>query len=175
MTKIKTNTILTLVIIFNIAIDQISKYYARLYIQGQGIINVIGNFFILTYEENSGAFLGLGSSLPQPWKTLVLVIFPVIAIIAGTLYLILGKHVSFKQSIAIACIIGGGVGNVYDRAMHLGAVTDFLHFNTGFWIIRTGVLNIADLSITFGAIFLFIFQYQEEKKLKNDSVITEHS
>lgn len=173
MTKIKSNSILTLVIIFNIAIDQISKYYARIYIQGQGIINVIGDFFILTYAENSGAFLSLGSNLPQPWKTLVLVLFPMIAIVAGILYLIFGKHVSFKQAVAIACIIGGGVGNVYDRAMHLGAVTDFLNF--GFGNIRTGVLNFADLSITFGAIILFIFQYQEEKKLKDDTIIPEHS
>lgn len=164
----KHNTILALVIILNLAADQISKYYARIYIQGKGIINVIGDFFIMVYAENSGAFLSLGSNLPQPWKTLVLVLFPSLAIIAGILYLVFGKHVTFKQSIAIACIIGGGVGNVYDRAMHLGAVTDFLNF--GFGNIRTGILNIADLSITFGAIALFIIQYFEEKELKKNNI-----
>jgi signal peptidase II len=165
----KNNLIIILVIIANLAADQISKYYARIYIEGKGIINVIGDFFIMTYAENSGAFLSLGSNLPQPWKTLVLVLFPTLAILAGILYLILGKNVTFRQSIAIACIIGGGVGNIYDRAMHLGAVTDFLNF--GFGNIRTGVLNIADLSITFGAIALFIIQYLEEKELKNDKTI----
>ncbi|QEN06284.1 signal peptidase II [Thiospirochaeta perfilievii] len=173
MTKKGINSVLIVVVIFNLAIDQISKYFARIYIQGQGIINVIGDFFILTYAENSGAFLGLGSNLPQPLKTFVLVLFPLIAIIAGILYLILGKNVSFKQSIAIACIIGGGIGNVYDRAIHLGAVTDFLNFGIG--NIRTGILNIADLSITFGAIFLFIFQYIEEQKLKNDGTNQKNS
>lgn len=170
MTKnIKNNLILVLIIILNLAADQVSKYYARIYIQGQGLINVIGDFFIMTYAENSGAFLSLGSNLPQPWKTLVLVLFPTLAIFAGILYLIFGKHVTFKQSIAIACIIGGGLGNIYDRAMHLGAVTDFLNF--GFGNIRTGILNIADLSITFGAIALFIIQYIEEKEIKNDRTI----
>lgn len=173
MTIKNRNIILIITVIINIALDQVSKSLARIYIEGKGIINVIGDFFIMTYAENSGAFLSLGSNLPQPWKTLVLVLFPSLAIIAAILYLILGKHVSFKQSMAIACIIGGGIGNVYDRAMHLGAVTDFLNF--GFGNIRTGILNIADLSITFGAIALFIFQYQDEKKLKHDTAVPEHS
>lgn len=167
MTKLKTNIVLILIIIFNIAIDQVSKVFARIYIEGQGVIQVIGDFFVLTYAENIGAFLGLGSSLPQPWKTYVLVLFPALVIIAGSLYLIFGKNVSFKQAVSIACVIGGGVGNVWDRAMHLGAVTDFLHFNFG--IFRTGILNIADLSITFGAIALFVFQYMDEKKKSIES------
>lgn len=164
--KIKNRVILILIIIINISIDQISKYFARLYIQGQGIINVVGDYFILVYAENNGAFLSLGSNLPQPWKTFVLVLFPTVAIIVAILYLIFGKNVSFKQSIAIACIIGGGIGNIYDRAIHLGAVTDFLNFGIG--NLRTGILNIADLSITFGALALFTIQYKEEKELKSD-------
>jgi signal peptidase II len=171
--KLKNNIILISVIIVNLGLDQITKYLARVYIKGKGIIYVVGDFFIMTYAENSGAFLSLGSNLEQPLKTLVLVLFPSLAIIVATLYLILGKHVSFRQSIAISCIVGGGIGNIYDRAMHLGAVTDFLNFGLG--NIRTGILNVADLSITFGAIALFIFQYIEEKALKNDSVVPEDS
>lgn len=167
--KMLKNILLIAIVISNFALDQVSKFLARVYIEGNGIINVIGDFFILVYAENSGAFLSLGMNLPQPWKTFVLVLFPAIAIIAGILYLILGKNVSLKQSIAIACIIGGGLGNIYDRAMHGGAVTDFLNF--GFGNIRTGILNVADLSITFGALLLFVFQYLDERKLKNDSVI----
>lgn len=163
MNKLQNKIIILIIILANIGADQITKYWARIYLAGQGYIEVIGKFFILTYAENSGAFLSLGSNLDQPLKTIVLVLFPSIVIIVATLYLILGKNISFKQSVAIACIIGGGIGNVYDRATHLGAVTDFLNFGFGS-VLRTGILNVADLSITFGAIFLFIFQYQEEKK-----------
>ncbi|OQY39906.1 MAG: signal peptidase II [Spirochaetaceae bacterium 4572_7] len=158
---LKINILLISVIFVNLLADQITKYLAVVYIKGQGVIHVIGDFFIMTYAENNGAFLGLGGNMPQPWRTFFLVLFPSIAIIAGILYLILRKKVSLKQSIAVASIIGGGIGNVYDRAMHQGAVTDFLNF--GFGNIRTGILNIADISITFGAILLFIFQYIEEK------------
>lgn len=172
MSKIKRNILIVSVIIINLGVDQVSKILARLYLKGQGSIRVISDFFILTYAENTGAFLSMGSNLPQPWKTLVLVLFPAIAIILATLYLIFGKKVSFRQAMAIACIIGGGIGNVFDRAVHGGAVTDFLFFDTGIWILRTGVLNIADLSITFGAIALIIFQHLEEKR---DRAIQENS
>lgn len=171
--KIKANIIIILIILVNLAADQISKHLARVYIEGKGIINVVGDLFIMVYAENSGAFLSLGSNLEQPYKTLVLVLFPTLAILAGILYLIFGKHVSFRQSVAIASIIGGGLGNIYDRAMHLGAVTDFLNFGIG--NIRTGILNVADLSITFGALALFIIQYIEEKELKNDTIIPQDS
>lgn len=162
--KLKNNLIIISVIIVNLGVDQISKVIARSSLQGKGIINVVGDIMVLTYAENTGAFLSMGSNLPQPWKTLVLVLFPALAIILATLYLIFGKKVSFRQSICIACIIGGGIGNVFDRAVHSGAVTDFLNFGIG--NIRTGILNIADLSITFGAIVLIIFQYMEEKRDK---------
>lgn len=177
--KIKRNIFILLVIFVNLAADQITKHFARIYVQGQGMIKVVGNFFVLVYAENDGAFLGLGSNLPQPWKTYVLVLFPTLAIIVAILYMVFGKHVSFRQLMAISCIIGGGIGNVYDRAVHLGAVTDFLLFGIG--NVRTGILNVADLSITFGAIALFIFQYQEDKKTAelrealNDGIIEENS
>lgn len=168
MTKrLQNNIWIILVIVVNFGLDQVTKIWARAELMGKGIINVVGDIFILVYAENQGAFLSLGTNLPQPWKTLLLILFPLIAIILATLYLIFGKHVSFRQSIAIACIIGGGVGNIYDRIVFNGSVTDFLNFGLG--NIRTGVLNVADLSVTFGAIVLFIFQYLEEKKLTSES------
>ncbi len=161
--KIKRNILIISIIAVNLAADQISKYYARLHLTFGDMIDVVGTFFQLTYAENDGAFLSLGENLPQPWKTVILVLFPTIAIIAGIFYLIFGKKVSFKQAVCVACIIGGGIGNVWDRATHMGKVTDFLYFGIG-PNIRTGVLNIADLSITFGAICLLIFQHREEKQ-----------
>ncbi len=172
MGTITRNIWLIVIIVINIAADQITKILARIYIQGQGTIKVVGDIFILYYAENSGAFLSMGNNLPQPWKTLLLTLFPTLAILAGILYLIFGNNISFRQAVCIACVIGGGIGNVWDRAMHHGAVTDFLNFGIG--NIRTGVLNVADLSITFGAILLLIFQSQEDKK-RNESILDTNS
>jgi signal peptidase II len=44
-------------------------------------------------------------------------------------------------------VIGGGIGNIYDRLVY-GTVTDFLHIDFG--IFQTGIFNLADVSILTG-------------------------
>ena len=54
---------------------------------------------------------------------------------------------------ALACILGGAVGNVIDRSLH-GYVVDFLDFHYGGW--HFPAFNIADAAITIGAICLIL-------------------
>ena len=51
-----------------------------------------------------------------------------------------------------------------DRILFGGYVTDFMNFGIG--SLRTGILNFADMSITFGAILLIFVQYFKERKIK---------
>jgi signal peptidase II len=152
------------IITLNVACDQGTKSYARKNLKNQGTINVINNIFVLRYVENDGAFLGAGSNIPQPYKTFILILFPVLILIGVFIFLVLNKKLSISQTVCVACIIGGGIGNIFDRFYNDGFVTDFMNFGIG--NIRTGILNFADMSITFGAIFLIIFQYLEDKRLK---------
>jgi signal peptidase II len=55
----------------------------------------------------------------------------------------------------ICLVIGGGLGNVYDRIVY-GYVTDFLHFD--FMLFQTGIVNMADISITIG-FFIIIYEF----------------
>lgn len=151
-------------ILFNIGCDQSTKSYAYNNLRGQNVINVIGDFFILVYAENDGAFLGMGSDLPQPLKMLVFKIFPVAALIFLSIFIILNKKFSKFQIVCLSCIIGGGASNVFDRIFNDGLVIDFLNF--GINNLRTGILNFADLSITFGAVFLLLNQYVVGKSSK---------
>ena len=57
------------------------------------------------------------------------------------------------EVVAVAAIVGGGVGNLVDR-VQLGAVRDF--FNVGIGPLRTGIFNVADMAITFGGIALIV-------------------
>ncbi|HOX92833.1 MAG TPA: signal peptidase II, partial [Spirochaetales bacterium] len=68
--------------------------------------------------------------------------------------------------ILLACIIGGGLGNLGDRLFNGFAVTDFLNFGIG--KLRTGVLNVADLSVTFGALALIAYEFKVSKKPKQE-------
>jgi signal peptidase II len=66
--------------------------------------------------------------------------------------------------IAGACIVGGGMGNLIDRIINNFFVIDFLNFGIG--SLRTGILNIADISVTFGALFFLFYELRDAKKLK---------
>ena len=56
------------------------------------------------------------------------------------------------DDVAIAFIIGGGVGNLIDRFRLGGRVTDFIYLQAG--VLHTGVFNVADMAITFGVLWL---------------------
>ena len=52
-------------------------------------------------------------------------------------------------------VIAGGLGNLLDRLFNGFRVIDFMNFGIG--NLRTGILNVADLSITFGVIIFIIY------------------
>ncbi len=83
-----------------------------------------------------------------------MIILPLVAL-GYTLYYLLTKNNLPKMTILGIClIIGGGLGNIYDRIIY-GSVTDFLQIN--FVLFKTGIVNIADISVTTG---LFIIIYE---------------
>ncbi len=161
--------LLAVIIIFvNISFDQVTKEYARQNYKGRGTIQVVGDIFIIHYAENDGAFLSLGSDLEEPYKTLVLTILPTIFLFGFTFFILFfNKHLTMLQVACISTIIGGGISNIVDRILFGGYVTDFINFGIGG--LRTGILNFADMSITFGAILLIFVQYYKEKKLKTEN------
>lgn len=164
--NIKRGIILLIIIVLisgiNFFADRITKIYAVEEIKGSGVISVVGDVFILTYAENEGAFLGFGSNMPKPLKSILLILFPCIIVGAAIFYTAFSHSITFGQLICLSCVIGGGVGNLYDRIMNDGIVIDFLNFGIG--NLRTGVLNVADLSVTFGSIVFIILQIIADKK-----------
>ncbi|SKB87397.1 signal peptidase II [Daejeonella lutea] len=150
------NTLIITAIFLNIGCDQVTKNIARNQIEYHEIIPVIDNFLTLTKVENSGAFLSLGSNLPDFIKVLVLNVLPIMVMLWG-LYLVVEKtNMSRLLVVGLCFVIGGGTGNLYDR-MRYGSVTDFLHLNFG--IFETGIFNMADVSIMVGMGLIFIDIY----------------
>ncbi len=159
--------VLILLIVFGIVIfDQVTKKYAREYLKGHGLVRVVDTLVVLKYAENDGAFLGLGSGLVQPYKTLFLILFPVVVITGAVIYLFVGKELSVGRAICLSSIIGGGISNILDRIINNGYVTDFLNFGIGRF--RTGILNFADMFITFGAIFLALSIYLSDTHVSRE-------
>jgi signal peptidase II len=158
--RIIQNIFFSLVLIANIGCDQISKNIARTKLNDFEAINVISDHFTLVRVENTGAFLSIGSAMPDLLKFLLLSIIPLLALSYGIVYLFTRQHLTKLSALALSFAIGGGIGNIYDRIIH-GSVTDFLHIDLGF--IQTGIFNMADVSIMVGML-LFFFQTYLKKK-----------
>jgi len=150
----KKLTTISLVLVACIAIDQVTKYTAKHYLEGQGVYSFIGDTFRLVYSENTGAFLGLGSSLPEHVRTLIFSGLVAIFLLAFLAYIIKSSSVSKTDVIASGLIIGGGLSNLIDRLVNNGAVMDFL--NLGIGSLRTGIFNVADMAIMLGALLLLM-------------------
>jgi signal peptidase II len=158
--RIVRNIVVVLILVANFGCDQISKEVIRKNVGFYETRRVIEDVFTITYVENSGAFLSIGSNLPHTAKILILSVIPLIALGLGVVYILLKKNLTLLSALALSFAIGGGIGNIYDRLVH-GSVTDFMHINFGFF--QTGIFNMADVSIMTG-MFIFLFQsYQRQR------------
>ncbi len=59
-------------------------------------------------------------------------------------------------------IVSGGLSNLFDRVFNDFYVIDFMNF--GILNLRTGILNVADLSVKFGIAVLMIYEIIENNK-----------
>lgn len=157
----RTKFIIILIAI-NIALDQITKIIARIYIRKGEIIDVVGDVFQLWNVENEGAFLGMGSDMSPTLKLIFLLILPIIVLGYVIYYILKNKEMDKLSLIAFCCIIGGGIANVYDRIVY-GSVTDFLHLDFG-GVFRTGIFNVADMSVTTGMFILLYASFVNKPK-----------
>jgi signal peptidase II len=164
---------LLLLLAFIIGFDRVTKIYVRDHIHFSIIITVVKDFLSITRVENTGAFLSLGNSLPNPWHFLLLSVLPGAALVAGLIYVLLKPNLNLLNQAGIITILAGGIGNLYDRAMY-GSVTDFVHMNFG--LFETGVFNVADVAIMVGVGMLLLNAYlrerEEKKRAANEKTVT---
>ena len=151
-------------IVATIALDQISKIWVRANVEPGSQSSIIGNFFSLHNVENTGAFLGMGSDLNEPMRIILLLVLPVLVLGFVLRYIFKDKSLDNWSLFAFSSIIGGGIANVYDRFMY-GSVTDFWYMKLTDTL-RTGIFNLADVSVTTGMIIL-VFVTLFKKKPQN--------
>jgi len=159
------NLSITLLIVFNIAIDQVSKVLVRANFQYGEIKELIGKKFIMQYVDNKGAFLGLGSDMNDTLRLILLLILPTLVLGYLIYYITVNKTLDKLSTIALSCIAGGGIANVFDR-IAFGKVTDFFFINLG-GVFKTGIFNVADMSVTFGMLILVYTWFITSKKKQN--------
>ncbi|MCB0426532.1 MAG: signal peptidase II [Mangrovimonas sp.] len=158
---------ISLLIIFNIVIDRVSKLFVEAKMNLGQEIELIGHKFILKYVKNEGAFLGMGSDLNPTLRILLLLVLPIAVLAYVTYYILKTKDMDKLSLIAFCCIIGGGIANVFDRLAY-GEVTDFFFIDLG-GVFRTGIFNVADMSVTFGLLALILSNFLKKKPISNQA------
>ena len=152
--------------LLNIGCDQISKTMAVKHLPPGVSHSYLGKTFVLRYAENSGAFLSLGSDLPNKVRGIALKVFPILLLLGLLGYLLLSKGLDTWSIVAFSFIFGGGISNIYDRLLY-GYVVDFM--NMGIGTLRTGIFNFADVSIMIG-LFMMLFHMIKNPKKKEPEV-----
>lgn len=148
-----------IIIVLAIAVDQVSKYLSAAYLSGTDTLPVIENILHFTYVENRGAAFGMLSE--HRW---VFMLLSVVGIAALVFWLIKTKPQSRLINVAVALIIGGGIGNMIDRIFR-GYVIDFIDCR----FINFYVFNIADSCVCVGcalAMLGLIIEIVNEERVK---------
>ena len=152
MSMAKRFALILVVLVGCVGCDQTTKSIAQSYLPSTEAWSFLGDTLRLQLTHNTGAFLGLGDSLPEFWRHVLFSIGGT-AILFGLLgYALLAKHLHAVGVFAIALYFAGGISNVIDRWAYGGYVVDFL--NVGIGPVRTGIFNFADMFIMAGGAVL---------------------
>ena len=111
-----------------------------------GSVGVIPGLFSLTYSENRGVAFGLFQD-----GTLFFAVTTGIVIVVCVIFLIKNYKKSKLFSASLSLIIGGGLGNLFERIYH-GYVVDYLSLS-----FFPPICNFADYCITAGTVCLIIY------------------
>jgi signal peptidase II len=136
-----------------IVLDRWTKHLAATRIRMYAHIQIIPGFFRLTHTENTGAAFSLFADSPSHWKTGLLIAFSATAMVVVAVLLWRQARSFTTTGIALSLILGGAIGNLWDRVAS-GRVVDFLLFYVKHY--EWPVFNLADSSIVIGASLLVI-------------------
>lgn len=130
-----------------VVFDQITKYLIRRSLPLHESVVVVPGFLDFTHVRNTGAAFGLLNGVEFPFKTAVIAVVALTALIGVAVY---ARGLAGGQTLArvgLALILGGAAGNLSDR-LFIGSVVDFVdvYWRTyHFW-----AFNVADSAITVG-------------------------
>jgi signal peptidase II len=134
-----------------VLLDRASKWLVARNIGLHDNLSVVPGFFRLTHVENRGAAFGLFSDSPSDWKVAMLILFSLIALVVVSALLWKNSHAMTTTGVGLALIMGGALGNLWDRLLE-GHVVDFLDFSVGGY--HWPAFNVADSAIVVGALML---------------------
>lgn len=143
-----------------IVLDRLSKLWIDAHVQKGHFITVIPNVFRISHVLNTGAAFSLfAESLSPETVRIALVAFSVAAIVVVFAMLWRLGRIFSASGVALALILGGAVGNLYDR-VKLHYVIDFLEVRIYHY--HWPDFNLADSAIVVGACLLLLEIFRDQ-------------
>jgi signal peptidase II len=131
-----------------VTLDRYTKWLISHRLTMHDSITVIPGFFRIIHAENPGAAFGIFADSPSQWKIGLLILFSVIALFIVCALLWKASNVMTSTGVGLALILGGAIGNLWDRIVS-HRVVDFLLFYIGRY--EWPAFNVADSAIVVGA------------------------
>lgn len=145
------------IIVLGFILDRVTKLLSIKHLKDGKDITVIRNFFDFQYVENRGAAFGIFQG-----RQYILSIITSIVIIGLIIYLIKNRQSSKLLNISLAMIIGGALGNLYDRISY-NYVVDFIswHYKDVYYWPN---FNIADILVVVGTALMALYIIKDVKE-----------
>jgi signal peptidase II len=125
-------------------LDRLTKGIVNATIPYGTEVQVFGNFVGITNIRNAGAAFGFAPV--GPWFFLV----AALAVSVGLIIYVVREPGDMGADAVLGLIVGGALGNAFDRIINGGGVTDFINFH--FW----PVFNVADSAVSIGVVLLIL-------------------
>lgn len=140
------------IILFLVVLDQVTKVYIHTQFRLGESIEVIPNFFNITYVRNMGAAFGILSDSHETFRHIFFLSVPLIAVVIIFFMLKQTPDSDKWQVWSLSAIAGGALGNYIDRLKY-GYVVDFLdfHYKNQY---SYPAFNVADSAIVCGVFIL---------------------
>jgi signal peptidase II len=139
---------LFLIALLVLTLDRYTKWLIAHRLTMHDSITVIPGFFRIIHAENPGAAFGIFADSPAQWKIALLILFSILALLIVSALLWKASHTMTSTGIGLALILGGAIGNLWDRIVS-HRVVDFLLFYVGRY--EWPAFNVADSAIVVGA------------------------
>lgn len=141
--------------------DQATKQLATERLRDAPMQTYLGGVVRFVYAQNPGGFLSAGEGLSVKARFAVFTLTNLVFLAVILCLLIRRWNMRMALFAGLLMLLAGGIGNLLDRVLHRGLVTDFLVL--GIWPVQTGIINFADVALTFGAIVCLWFSLRKNQ------------
>ncbi len=147
-------------------LDRITKNIIKAHVGAWETLRVVPGFFNIVHAENPGVAFGLLADSNGVWRNLLLIGLSLTVLFFISALLWRGRSAgNWLLSAGLACVLGGALGNLYDRVVH-GTVTDFVEVFAGNHYFPA--FNVADSAITIGAGLLLLDMWRGRKRVESE-------